>query len=172
MACSALPVASLRGRSTTWHWSARKRNRRATTPSSRSAIVGGKQRQQDGLQHQQGAAGAADLDLVVPGDESLRFELECGRADVRAVHARESDPRGGFHAGEVLAHQARMGATGADALDAEGLPAQQRQGQRAAQDLPAAFALGAVDGERVHGASSSAAVRRLVGVRVDQTETA
>jgi len=49
----------------------------------------------------------------------------------------------------MLAHQAWLGAISADALNAEGLAGDGREGERGPKDLSAAFTLSAVDGDEL-----------------------
>ncbi len=63
----------------------------------------------------------------------------------------ESPPYGARHfcrgpnRGEMLTHQARFFAPGADALDTNRTPGNDRQRERGTQNLPAPFALGTVN---------------------------
>jgi hypothetical protein len=63
--------------------------------------------------------------------------VNCSACDhLGALHLRAADFGGGIDAGQVLAHQARLGAPGTDALHGKGLARAHGQRQRAAQHLP------------------------------------
>ena len=104
-----------------------------------------KQRGQHGLEHQGRAAGRADAEGVVARPDRAGAENQAPGAQGRPFHFGAADLGCGQHGGQVLPHQARLLSPGADLLDHERPARHQRQGQRRAEDLPAAFALGAVD---------------------------
>src|SRR5262245_35120062 len=70
------------------------------------------------------------------------------RSDHISGEFRTADLRRGPDGGEVLRSESGLGhSIGADVAHAERLPGQKRQGERGAEDLPAAFAEGAVNFE-------------------------
>ena len=103
--------------------------------------VGDKEGRQHTLENQRGASRRPHDEVVLARGAGTRLEHELmgaqrGPADLRLAN-RLSSP----HTGEVLAQQAGLSATSADVVDLEGLACDQRQGERGAQDLAAAFAM-------------------------------
>jgi hypothetical protein len=109
----------------------------------------GQERRHDRLGHEQGRAGAADVEAVVTRHQATGREGELGRAQARAVDGGARQRRRGLDAGQVLPQEAGLGPPGADVADGEALAGGERQRQRRADDLAAAFAVRAVD--REHG---------------------
>jgi hypothetical protein len=99
------------------------------------------QRRQDGLHHETRAPCGCDREAILAGSHSTRAELELGRAELRLARVGASDVPRGANGRQVLAQQARLRPAGADLLDPERRAGDQRQRERAAQDLPAAFPL-------------------------------
>ena len=106
--------------------------------------VGEHQRRQHGLQDQCAAAGGADGEAVVAGMDPAGAELERLRAEFGTDDGGAANLLRRQHAGQVLAHQARLGPLGADAVDAQRRAGAHGQRQRRAQDLPATLAVRAV----------------------------
>ena len=79
------------------------------------------------------------------GPHRPRPEGQAPRTGLRAVMARAANFGRRFHAGQMLAHQAGLGAAGANVIDGEGFPRHHRKGEGGAQNLPAALAFGAID---------------------------
>jgi hypothetical protein len=116
------------------------------------AVALAQQEGQHGLTDERGAAGAADGEGVVAGADGAGLEVERAAAQLGAIDLGATDGSGALYGGEVLAQQARLGAAGADVVDAQRPPGEGGEGEGGAQDLAAAFALGAVDGDEVvHG---------------------
>ena len=106
---------------------------------------GVQQQRQDRLRDQDGASGTADRKAVIAGPEFPRREHQFLRTDFGAAGRTSGDFGDGLHAGQMLPHQARLAPFRPDIRNTH-LPAGQgRKGERAAQDLPAAFAAAAVD---------------------------
>jgi hypothetical protein len=81
------------------------------------------------------------------------------------LHLRTADFGSGIHAGQVLAHQARLGAPGTDALHGKGLARTHGQRQRTAQHLASALTCGAVDLDHFHFFSHSLPPKRATASR-------
>lgn len=125
----------------------RRRHRvvRAAAQLEPARRVSQHQRRPDGLQHQRAATGGADAELVITRPHLPRHERQRLRVQRRPAHLGAADRGRRLHAGQVLTHQAGLGAAGADRVQREGSARAHRQGQRGAQDLPAALAGGAID---------------------------
>ena len=83
-----------------------------------------------------------------PSQSYLRIDaiVEAAKNDqFCTLHAGTAERLRGQHAGQVLAHQAGLGAAAADARQRDGLAGDEGQAQAAAQHLAAAFAGGGVD---------------------------
>src|SRR5262249_56213281 len=100
-----------------------------------------------GVEQAPGPPRRADGETVGARPHALRSEHDRLRADAGALDLRVADGGGRLQRGQVLPHQARLGASGADAVDAEGRAADEREGERRPEDLAAALAAGSVDGE-------------------------
>jgi len=83
--------------------------------------------------------------VVLAGARPARREGQRGGADGKLLALRSADRAGGLDRRRVLAHHSGPRPVGADILDPEGLAGDDRQRQRAAKHLPAAFAFRTVD---------------------------
>lgn len=107
---------------------------------------------QEGLEQEHRAAGAGDPEGVMTRHECPRDEGQFLGSKRCAFDGGRSDPGCCLDTGEVLPHEARLGASRPDVMDAEGSAGDDAQRQRRAQDLTAAFALGAIECDGgVHG---------------------
>lgn len=93
---------------------------------------------QQGLQNEGRAAAGADGKGVVSAYDFPGVEHEFHRSEFRTIDARFADFCGGFHAGEMLAHQAWLGPLATDVCHPKGTPGDEGQGERRAQELAAA----------------------------------
>ena len=84
--------------------------------------------------------------------EAQRARAKLGAGDTRPAHLRRR-----VHGGQMLPQQPRLLPARADPVDAKRPAGDERERERGAQNLPAAFALGAVDGDPVGHLSSRAA---------------
>lgn len=123
---------------------------RAALEHQRARAGAGEQGGQYGLQDERGAAGGADGEVVLARLDALRGEGDLGRAERIARDLGPPELRCRAQGRQVLAHQARALAAGANAAHAQGLACEQREAEGGAQDLPPAFADRTVDGK--HGA--------------------
>jgi len=71
------------------------------------------------------------------------------RAEFRALHFGIAEHRRRPHRSQMLRRQPRLFPVRAELFDAHRTPGDGGQTQRAAQDLPAAFAMGTVDDELI-----------------------
>ncbi len=104
---------------------------------------------EEGLEEEAGAAGGADGEAVAARCDFAGAEVELGGADRGAVGDAVGDGAGGVDAGEVLAHEAGLGASPADVGHAEGLAGDHGEGEGGAEHLAAAA--GAVEEDGFHG---------------------
>ena len=79
------------------------------------------------------------------GHKGARGERQFLRTQSRPLGRGRSDADRGLDAGQVLAHEARFGASSPNSVDAECPAGDEAQRQGRSQDLPAAFTLGAVE---------------------------
>ena len=105
------------------------------------------QRREHGLEHQCGAAGGADRKRVLTRRDATRPKLKLPAAELCALGLGPSDLRSRPHRRQVLVHEARTFSAGANLLDAKRQTAEDRKGQRAAQNLTPAFTERSVDVE-------------------------
>lgn len=83
--------------------------------------------------------------MVLAGPHRAGVEFECVRTHCGAGHLRAADPRGRFHGGDVLAHEAGFRTLAAHMDNAERLAGDQRARAGIAHHLPAAFTVRTVD---------------------------
>lgn len=76
--------------------------------------------------------------------EGTWLELQRLRPDARTFHPCLADLRGGSHCREMLGLEAGLRAVRADVREPDRPPLDDRQGQRTAEDLPAAFTEGCI----------------------------
>ena len=107
------------------------------------------QRRQQGLHDEQRATGRADREVVAAGRQGAGAEAQPVRAELGTFHLGIADHPCRRDAGQVLAPQAGPLSAGADALDAKRRARGQGEREGGADDLPAALAVRAVDGQ--HG---------------------
>jgi len=124
----------------------RRRHRvvRATRQLDLAQPVGQHQRGQHRLQHQQATACGGNLKTVVARTHYAGCEHQRLRIQLRALGLPAAHGHRRLHAGQVLAHQPRLGPPRTDARDVQWAAGDHGQGQAGAQDLAAAFAGGAV----------------------------
>lgn len=72
------------------------------------------ERRQQGLQDESGAAAGADGERISAGHDFPGVKHELYRSEFSAIDAGFADFCGGFHAGEMLAHQTRLGPLATD----------------------------------------------------------
>jgi hypothetical protein len=113
---------------------------RAAFEREQARPCGAHLRREHRLQDERGAAGRADCEGVVAGDDIIRLERELARADGRPFNLRAPDLRGGHDGRQVLPLQAGLLSPRPHALDAERLARDERERERRADDLPAALA--------------------------------
>ena len=125
-----------------------------------------KRRGQHGLEHQGRAAGRADAEGVVARPDRAGAKHQSPGAQGRPFHFGAADLGRGQHGRQVLPQQARLLPPGADLLDHEGPARHQGKGQRRAEHLPAALALGAVDREHPgpHGSDLARVPRQISSI--------
>lgn len=117
------------------------------------------------LGYQTGAAGGADLDVVVAGTQRVGDEGQLLGARRRAVDLGVRDGGGRPHGGEVLGQQARSSTACAHTHDPEGGGCGHRGGERRAEDLAAALAVRAVEFQ--HACRFRGGANRGVDVQVE-----
>lgn len=78
-----------------------------------------------------------------------RGKIKLARTQLVSGHHGVTDCRSGAHGGQMLRHQAGITTAHADVGEAKGALGHYRQAQCGPQDLAAAFAMGAVEGENV-----------------------
>lgn len=123
---------------------------RAALEHERAGAGAREQGGQHGLQDERGAAGGADGEVVLARLDALRGEGDLGRTERVARDLGAPELRRRAQGRQVLAHQTRALAAGANAAHAQGLAREQREAESGAQDLPPALADRTVDSK--HGA--------------------
>ena len=103
-----------------------------------------------GLKHQTGRAGRADIERQVARLVVLGPEDQLARADSRTDHLGVAELDGGVYRRLVLGPQARLVPIGADADHAEWPAGQERQRQSGAEDLATPFTARAIEPDRIH----------------------
>ncbi len=103
------------------------------------------QGRQDGLQEERRRAGGADREVVIARRDGGRGEGDLPRADRVPFHPRPADAGRRLDGGQVLAHQPRPGAPGADVTDAHRGVGDHGERQGGAEDLPSALPARTVD---------------------------
>ncbi|ABV17575.1 hypothetical protein EcE24377A_3897 [Escherichia coli O139:H28 str. E24377A] len=125
----------------------RRRGRRVIGASAHfntRRSIGKPQRGQHRLQHQRTASGTTDSKAVLAAAHGARPEDQTLRPQLRAFHRCPTNFRSRFYRGQMLAQQPRFRSPGTNAGDGKWLAGYHRQAQRRAQDLPATFALCAI----------------------------
>jgi len=112
----------------------------------------GEERGKDGLENEGGAASGADFEAIAAGFNGAGSKGEVAGVKNGALDGSVAKFGGGLDGGAMLVEEPGAAAACPQVEEAKGLAGDHREGEGGAENLSAAFALGAVDGEE-HRAS-------------------
>ena len=117
----------------------------AATEIDRRGTGSEEQSREQGLQHQDGAAGGTDAETKTAALDMARLKFQATGTEFVAANRCPADCGGGVCGGQMLTGEAGFSAGCPNVVDGKRCAGHQRQGQSGANDLTAAFSHGAIN---------------------------